>query len=253
MSSKKTFFNTRFWQDSYIADLDPSEKLLFNYCLTSPFISLSGIFEVPVKFISTETGLEKEMVLKILNRFREDGKIIYLNGWLCVANYPEYQSYNLPNIVKGLQNEVNAVPADILGSFVEQGYRIDLLPISWQGVGKPLPTRNKEQGTRRGNKEQGDARFDALGAEVIKAFEAVDPKNKSYYGNTTQRAACDFLIAEYGLEEVLKRVKVLPRTNKIPYFPSITTPHQLKEKWVQLGDKVAQKRVEVEAKKPKVI
>lgn len=79
-----------------------------------------------------------------------------------------------------------------------------------------------------------------LGAEILKAFEVVDPKNKTYYGNTTQRAACDFLIAEYGLEEVLKRVSILSKTNKIPYFPSITTPYQLKEKWVQLQDKVEQ-------------
>lgn len=94
---------------------------------------------------------------------------------------------------------------------------------------------------------------DALVSSVIKAFEEVDPKNKGYYGNTTQRAACSFLIAEYGLEEVLKRVKVLPRTNKVPYFPSITTPYQLKEKWVQLQDKVDQKRGELKAKEVKII
>ena len=95
--------------------------------------------------------------------------------------------------------------------------------------------------------------FNPLGSEIIKALEEVDPKNKTYYGNTTQRAACDFLIDQYGLEEVIKRIAVLPKTNKLSYFPNITTPVQLKEKWVQLEDAVQRKRSETEAKKVKVI
>lgn len=90
--------------------------------------------------------------------------------------------------------------------------------------------------------------FNVLGAEIIKEMETVDPKNKTYYGNTTQRKACDFLLDEYGLEEVKKRISVLPRTNKIPYFPTITTPLQLKEKWVQLQDAVERKRGELQEK-----
>lgn len=86
--------------------------------------------------------------------------------------------------------------------------------------------------------------FNPLGAEIIKAFESVDPKNKTYYGNKTQRAACDFLLTEYGLDEVLKRVSVLSKTNAIPYFPSINSPNDLKEKWVKLQEAVDRKRAE---------
>ena len=89
---------------------------------------------------------------------------------------------------------------------------------------------------------------DPLGAEIIKALEGVDPKNKTYYGNTTQRGACDFLLKEYGLEAVLKRVSVLSKTNKINYFPTITTPVQLRDKWVQLQDAVERKRTEKSGK-----
>lgn len=75
---------------------------------------------------------------------------------------------------------------------------------------------------------------DSLVPEVIKAFEEVDPKNKTYYGNTTQRKASDFLIEEYGLEQVLRVVKLLPKTNKQAYYPSINSPNDLKEKWTKL-------------------
>lgn len=91
-------------------------------------------------------------------------------------------------------------------------------------------------------------KFDKLGAEIIKALEVVDPKNKKYYGNTSQRKACDFLLEEYGLEEVLKRISVLSKTNKLPYFPTITTPVQLRDKWVPLQDAVERKRGELSAK-----
>ena len=80
--------------------------------------------------------------------------------------------------------------------------------------------------------------------DVIKLFEEVDPKNKTYYGNTSQRKAADFLLSEYGFEEIKKRLAVLPKTNKLPYFPAITTPVQLRDKWVQLQDAVDRKRGE---------
>ena len=80
--------------------------------------------------------------------------------------------------------------------------------------------------------------------EVIKAFEEVDPKNKTYYGNKTQRQACQFLLDEYGFEEIKKRLEVLPKTNGMTFFPNITTPCQLRDKWVQLDGQIARHRQE---------
>ena len=88
------------------------------------------------------------------------------------------------------------------------------------------------------------SKFSSLGAEIIKAFEAVDPKNKTYYANKTQRGACDFLVSEFGLEKVLEVIAVLQRTNAMPYFPKINSPYELKEKWQKLMDAVKSKRAE---------
>lgn len=127
--SKNTFFNTRFWQDTYIADLDPSEKLLFVYCITCPALSLTGIYEIALKYIAIETGIDKEMVSKMLKRFSDDGKILYRNGWLCVVNYPKYQSFKGEKLEKAISNEINAIPKDILEFFIDSGYPIDTLSI----------------------------------------------------------------------------------------------------------------------------
>ncbi len=92
-----------------------------------------------------------------------------------------------------------------------------------------------------------------LVGEIIKLFEEIDPKNKTYYKNTNQRNACEFLLKEYGLEEVKKRISFLPRSNKLPYFPTINTPIQLRDKWVQLQDAVSRKRGEIKSKVQEII
>ena len=89
--------------------------------------------------------------------------------------------------------------------------------------------------------------------EVIKLFEAVDAKNKTYYRNTTQRSACLFLLEEYGLAEIQKRTTVLPKTNGMPFFPNITTPCQLRDKWVQLNNAISRAKTERQTKSDNVI
>jgi phage replication O-like protein O len=104
--------------------------------------------------------------------------------------------------------------------------------------------KEKEQKKPAAARQEKDAKFNPLGAKIIKAFEAVDPKNKTKYNNTTERAACDFLIAEYGLSEVLKRISFLPKSNAMPMFPSINSPNELKEKWVKLQNQVERYKAE---------
>ena len=93
-----------------------------------------------------------------------------------------------------------------------------------------------------------DSKFNPLGAELIKLFEEVNPACKRYYGNTTQRQACDDLITTYGFDEVSRVIPVLVKTNKMLYFPNIQTPKQLWEKYQTLKDKFHQKKIELETK-----
>ncbi|SRR6266481_1119368 len=180
------------------------------------------------------TGLKRQTVYKAIHKLlmlgivTQKGSTI-ANKYCFIKNYALWKP--LPKKVRGTQ---------IGSKRTQKGSK-------WN------PNRVLQKKKENIQKKEPASQDDAMVTSVIKAFEVVDPKNKGYYGNTTQRKACGFLIEEYGLEEVLKRVGVLPRTNKVPYFPSITTPHQLKEKWVQLQDRVQQKRTELQAKKVKVI
>jgi len=82
-------------------------------------------------------------------------------------------------------------------------------------------------------------KYNPLGIPILDAFKELDPKNGTYYGNTTQRKACDFLIKEYGLDKVLMAVKILPKINDQKlYIQQITTPYELMNNWVKLGNAV---------------
>jgi hypothetical protein len=104
--SKQRYINTTFWDDNYIANLDPSEKLVFIYLLTNPATNISGIYQIPIKRIATDTGFEKEMCQKILDRFQKDNKIKYENGWMAIKNFIKHQNQKSPLVLKGIENEL---------------------------------------------------------------------------------------------------------------------------------------------------
>lgn len=79
-------------------------------------------------------------------------------------------------------------------------------------------------------------------SQILKEMETLDPKNKKYYNNTTQRNACIFLLEEYGYEKVIQMIQTLPKIKNIPYMPSITTPCELRDKWQKVIDSVARER-----------
>jgi phage replication O-like protein O len=119
------------------------------------------------------------------------------------------------------------------------------------GIQKKERNYTKDIGAEAQKKKK---KFNPLGAEILKGFEGVDSKNKTYYKNTTQREACDFLLSEYGLERVLKAVKLLPKINEQNlYIAQITTPYELKLNWVKLGNAVRKKAAEQQEKLAKVI
>lgn len=111
--SKKRYINTKFWDDNYIINLDPIEKLLFLYFLTNPLTDICGVYEIPLRRISFDTGIDKDMVLRILERFTADRKVFYLkNSWIYVKNFAKHQAVN-DSVKKGIERSMQDVPMEI--------------------------------------------------------------------------------------------------------------------------------------------
>jgi hypothetical protein len=118
---KSRYFNTKFWRDSYIDTLDPSEKFAFLHLLTNPETRICGVYELPQRIISSDTGFDSSMIEKIYKRFSRDGKMFYKDGWVCMVNAIKHQSLRSKSIRQGIKREIEEVPEEIMDYFYKKG------------------------------------------------------------------------------------------------------------------------------------
>ena len=116
---------TSFWEDDWIASLTTNEKLLFLYLLTNPHTNLCGIYRVSIRYLSFETGIEKDQIIKCLERFSKDEKVEYLDGWIILKNHQKHQTAS-PKIKQGIEREMSEIPQEI----ANYRYPIDTLSIA---------------------------------------------------------------------------------------------------------------------------
>jgi len=140
--SKNRLINTTFWNDSWIINLDPIERYLFLYLLTNEHTNIAGIYELPIIRMAQETGLDKEMLPKILKRFEENGKVFYVDNWVLIKNFSKHQKSNSEKVKIGIQKQIEEIPDNILEAMdrVSIGYHI-LKPKS-KPKSKPKPKLN---------------------------------------------------------------------------------------------------------------
>jgi hypothetical protein len=90
--AKRRYVSDSFWSDSWIENLDPLEKYLYLYLLTNQHVRVCGIYEIQTKRIAYETGIDKEMILKMLTRFQKAKKVYYKDGILLIINFVKNQN-----------------------------------------------------------------------------------------------------------------------------------------------------------------
>lgn len=123
--AKFRYVNTHFWDDSFITTLDPHEKLLFLYLLTNPLTLISGVYEINVRRIAFDTGIDEEEIRRILDRLVGEGKIIYDSPWLAIINFLRHQALN-PKVTRGVAAALADAPTSIVNQ-LELPTRIRLL------------------------------------------------------------------------------------------------------------------------------
>lgn len=122
--AKQRYINTKFWSDNWVIELDPLERYLFLYFLTNEHTNIAGIYELPLRAMAFETGIDKEMLEKMIPRFA--GKVYYIDGWVYLKNFAKHQADN-ESVKKGIKAALKNVPKEILE-------KVDSL-----GTGSPPP------------------------------------------------------------------------------------------------------------------
>jgi len=151
---KTRIIYTKFWHDNYISDLSIKEKLLFIYLTTNEQVNICGIYELPDKYIKFDLGLKQSELNKMKQKFMEDNKFIFINGWIKVVNHDIYNKFvgEKNNVAK--EKELALIPIKIkvfrypINSVSTNG---DTLNNINQYINKNI---NKKEGDSKGEKEK---------------------------------------------------------------------------------------------------
>ena len=119
--------DTRFWNDNFVVGLNPLDRYLFLYFLTNSHTNIAGIYEIPMRTIAFESGLDKEMIPKMLKRLK--GKVEYVDGWIAIKNFAKHQNTKSFTVQKGIKAELERIPKKVMDKLVNigYGYRMDMV------------------------------------------------------------------------------------------------------------------------------
>jgi phage replication O-like protein O len=67
--------------------------------------------------------------------------------------------------------------------------------------------------------------------EVIALFEVINPSVGRLYGRVNQRSSADRLLKQHGIDKLRQVVSFISKYRGDRFFPTITTPLQLEDKW----------------------
>lgn len=226
--AKNRIINTKFWTDGYVLDeLNPIDKLLFLYLITNPYTNICGVYELPLKMMAVETGIDRENIEKvILPRFEKDGKILYRNGWVAIKNFQKHQNQNSPKIQKGIEEAIKNAPHE-LKEFVE-GKGMYTLSHSNSNI------KSNFNSNPKATAKAGDTQKIDVQAQVISLFKEINPSYQVHFSRKSQRDAAQRLFDLHGLEKLQGVIGYIKANANERYLPVITTPCQLEEKWSAL-------------------
>ena len=177
--------HTTFWDDGFVIDLTPEEKYFYLYLMTNNNTTQCGIYELPYRVIEMHTGYNRDTVLKLLERFKDYGKIEYnvSTKEIMLINWAKYNFINSPKVKKCIEKELQSVkhkPFVImyLNSLAENGYHIDTVSI---GLHEQSATKVSEVSNSKGSipyQYPIDSPYIDLGEEEEKEKEQEEEKER---------------------------------------------------------------------------
>jgi hypothetical protein len=114
--------HTHIWSDGWFVELEPDLKLLFIYLFSNERASICGLYELPIRTISFETGLDRAVIKPGLEVFTKADKARYDfdAGVVWIRNMLKYQGSSSPKVQARIQADIKAVPdCDLKQQFLD--------------------------------------------------------------------------------------------------------------------------------------
>ena len=110
--SKKRYFDTNFWSDTWVETLSQDEKLFFIYLFTNERVTIAGVYEIPLKRMVMESEFDKQSIVAMLSKM--ESRVRYVNGWIVLRNAIKSQNYKNDKISRGIKAILEACPVELL-------------------------------------------------------------------------------------------------------------------------------------------
>jgi hypothetical protein len=125
--STQRFISTSFWDDRWIQNLDPSEKLVYIYLLSNPLTNIAGVYKIENRRISFDTGFTEDIIKLTLDKFEAAGKVYRIDEYIAIPTWPKHQRWDKsPKIKNGIIAILRALEKKYLDKLVAIGYKFDL-------------------------------------------------------------------------------------------------------------------------------
>ena len=126
--STQRYISTSFWDDGWVAELAPNQKLFYLYLLTNPLTNIAGIYQVTDKRLRFDTGFSTRVVAGLWSYFSNEKKIVRMDDWVIIPSWPKHQRVGQRTTVRqGIDAILKKLPDDVLKAVIVNDYRYPYL------------------------------------------------------------------------------------------------------------------------------
>jgi len=149
--------------------LNSKEKLVFIYLITNSNVNICGIYELPDRYIKFDLDLNQSELDIIKQKFMENNKIMFINGWIKIINYETYNKFTGEKNEVAKEKELSLIPKNI----IEYRWGIDR-------VSSNLDTLNNQNQNINQNINQNQSEIAKISFDYTKGvFEGITDEYKS--------------------------------------------------------------------------
>ncbi len=111
-----------FWQDNFVAELIPEEKLFYLYILTNMHVNALGCYEFRFKGAVDDTGYNRETVIRLLERFLEAKKIMFdpETNEILILKWYKYNWSKKTSAARSILKDFREVQSPVLRAKLEE-------------------------------------------------------------------------------------------------------------------------------------
>lgn len=140
---KTRIFQTRFFDDEDVIEMNLYEQHLYLYLLVCQYINISGMFQLAPKKVKFEAKLTELQFTKASQRLKELKKAIFYKGWVYIINARKNNNYERSeDNQKACKNELARVPLEVKEHFNTVVPTV-VLPVPI--IHKPKTINNKQE------------------------------------------------------------------------------------------------------------